>query len=453
MAKPRTIYTCQNCGAQSPKWLGKCLDCNAWNTYVEENYAAPTSQSRLPLIDLKKTAPQPLNEISAEEGNHIPVGIAELDRVLGGGYVPGSAILIGGDPGIGKSTLLLQTLGNLARLGKKVLYVSGEESATQIKGRADRLAVAEKNLWIVTENNLEQLLVILKTQKPDLLAIDSVQTIYSNNLSSAPGTVSQVRESTGQLITLAKATGMTCLLVGHVTKEGSLAGPKTLEHMVDCVLYFESDQGHAFRILRAVKNRYGATNEIGIFEMTNKGFKEVGNPSHLFLSERGKNVAGSVVVASLEGTRPLLLEIQALVTKSGFANPRRTAIGVDSGRMALLVAVLEKIVGLSLFDQDIFINVAGGLKVTEPALDLGISTAIFSSFRNIPLDAQTVLIGEVGLTGEVRAVSRMDARLKEVSKLGFTQAFIPQSNAQKNGVEGLKINGIKTIEECFHTLF
>lgn len=448
MAKPRTVYTCQNCGAQSPKWMGKCPDCNQWNTYAEEACA-----TTVPLIRLTTTAPQSLDSISTEAGEHISVGIGELDRVLGGGYVPGSAILLGGDPGIGKSTLLLQTLGRLAKLGKKILYVSGEESTAQIKMRADRMEITEKNLWLVTENSLEQIQAHLKAHPPDLLAIDSIQTIYAQHIGSAPGTVSQVRECAGQLITIAKTTGMTCLLVGHVTKEGTLAGPKTLEHMVDCVLYFESDQGHSFRILRAVKNRYGATNEIGIFEMTGSGFREVGNPSHLFLSERGKNVAGSAVAASLEGTRPLLLEIQALVTKSGFANPRRTAIGVDGGRVALLVAVLEKIAGLSLFDQDIFLNVAGGLKVTEPALDLGVSAAIYSSFRNVPLDAATVVIGEVGLTGEVRAVSRIEARLKEAAKLGFTRAVIPRGNVQKNSVEGLRVDGIKTIEEFFHTLF
>jgi len=374
---------------------------------------------------------------------------------LGGGIVKGSVILLAGDPGIGKSTLLLQVGVDMAsRESNLVLYISGEESAAQIKMRAERLGTNEKNLWVVTENCLETLLTLLRKEKPELIAVDSVQTIYSNNLASAPGTVSQVRESTGQLITLAKKTGMTCLFVGHVTKEGALAGPKVLEHMVDCVLYFESDQGHAFRILRAVKNRYGATNEIGVFEMTAQGLEGVANPSHLFLQERGKNVAGSVVAASLEGTRPLLLEIQALVTRSGFGTPRRTAIGVDSLRVALLVAVLEKVAGVPLFDQDIFINIAGGLSVEEPALDLGIATAIFSSFRNLPFPSNTVLIGEVGLTGEIRAVSRIDVRLKEAAKLGFQEAVIPTGNTQpKINVEGLKLIPAKNIQECLHTLF
>ncbi|MDO8526265.1 MAG: DNA repair protein RadA [Deltaproteobacteria bacterium] len=456
MSKSKTVYTCQNCGAQSPKWMGKCPDCNQWNSYVEETYAAPSSgnAARAPLIDLNPTQPQPITEISAELGEHISINMPELDRVLGGGYVPGSAILIGGDPGIGKSTLILQTLKNLAQLNKKVLYASGEESAAQIKTRAERLDVHEKSLLVVTENCLERILEMIRKHKPDVIAIDSVQTIYSQNLASAPGTVSQVRECAGQIITTAKSTGMACLLVGHVTKDGSLAGPKVLEHMVDCVLYFESDQGHTFRILRSIKNRFGAANEIGVFEMTGEGLKEVSNPSQLFLSERSQNTAGSVVVSSLEGTRPLLLEIQALVTHSGLGTPRRTAIGVDNGRVALLVAVLEKVVGISLSDQDIFVNVAGGLKVTEPALDLGISMAIYSSFRNLPIDHKTVFIGEVGLTGEVRAVNLLDLRLKEAAKLGFAHCFTPQNKSQtKNNIEGLELHPVKTIEECLHQLF
>ena len=450
MSKARTVYTCQNCGAQSPKWMGKCPDCNQWNSYVEESYQLSAVSSQLSAVN----KPQQLSDIDATSGNHFSVGIKELDRVLGGGLVPGSAILIGGDPGIGKSTLILQTLKNIAEQDKKVLYVSGEESAIQIKSRAQRLNVVEKKLWVVTENCLERLLEIIKKEKPDCVAIDSVQTIYSTHLSSAPGTVSQIRETAGQLITLAKTTDTTLLLIGHVTKEGAIAGPKVLEHMVDCVLYFESDLGHSYRIIRSVKNRYGPANEIGVFEMTGTGLKEVGNPSHLFLSEKGQNVAGSVVAASMEGTRPLLLEIQALATHSPLGNPRRNTIGVDGGRVALLIAVLEKIVGLSLFDQDIFVNMAGGLKITEPALDLGISIAIFSSFRNLPIDSKIILIGEVGLTGEVRAVSRIESRLKEGAKLGFTKALIPSSNAKtKIIVEGITALPVKTLEESLHHLF
>ena len=455
MAKSRTIYSCQNCGAQSPKWMGKCPDCNQWNSYIEETYTKPSGGSRPALANLvAATSPQLLHEIDSLKAAHIPTNIAELDRVLGGGFIPGSAILIGGDPGIGKSTLLLHALKNIAQLNKKVLYVSGEESAAQIKTRADRLGVQEKTLWVATENNLENLLETIRQIKPDIIAIDSVQTIYSQNLSSAPGTVSQVRESCGQLITVAKATDTTLFLVGHVTKEGAIAGPKVLEHMVDCVLYFETDQGHSFRIIRAIKNRFGATNEIGVFEMTGSGLKEVLNPSHLFLSERGQNAIGSVVAASLEGTRPLLLEIQALVTHSPLGNPRRTAIGIDNSRMALLVAVLEKIVGISLFDQDIFVNIVGGLKSAEPSLDLGVLLAIYSSFRNLSLDPKTIFIGEVGLTGEIRAVSLIEPRLKEAAKLGFTKAMMPQGNAKtKIKIEGIEPIPVKTIQESLQILF
>lgn len=428
--------------------MGKCPDCNQWNSYVEESYAAPSGSA------VTAVTPQLLHEIDPLKALHIPTKIAEFDRVLGGGFVPGSAVLIGGDPGIGKSTLLLHALKNIARLGKKVLYVSGEESAAQIKTRADRLGVAEKTLWVVTENNLENLLTLIKKEKPDIVAIDSVQTIYSQNLSSAPGTVSQVRESCGQLIAAAKTTGMTLFLVGHVTKEGAIAGPKVLEHMVDCVLYFESDSGHAFRIIRSVKNRFGAANEIGVFEMTGAGLREVANPSHLFLSERNQNSIGSVVAASLEGTRPLLLEIQALVTHSPLGTPRRTAIGIDTNRIALLVAVLEKIVGIQLFDQDIFVNIAGGIKISEPALDLGISLALYSSFRNMAVDPKMIFIGEVGLTGEVRAVSLIEPRLKEAAKLGFTKAVLPHGNTKsKFSVEGMELLPVKNLQECLHNIF
>lgn len=450
MARVKTIYTCQNCGAQQPKWMGKCPDCNQWNSFVEETYAAPAgaAMGAYSFGGAKNAGkPQPITEIDAALGKHTPTKIPELDRVLGGGIVPGSAILIGGDPGIGKSTLVLQTLGKIAGQGKKVLYVSGEESAAQIKTRADRLGVVQKNLLVVTENNLEALLEILKKEKPELAVIDSVQTIFSSALSSAPGTVSQVRECAGQIITHAKSSATAVLLVGHVTKEGTLAGPKVLEHMVDCVLYFESDRGQTFRILRSFKNRFGATHEIGVFEMTGTGLKEVANPSHLFLSERGEKTAGSVVTASLEGTRPLLLEIQALVTHSGLGTPRRTAIGFDHLRLALLVAVLEKIVGLTLHDQDIFINVAGGLKITEPSIDLGVCAAIASSFRNLPLNPKTIYIGEVGLTGEVRAVQQIEIRLNEAKKLGFEQAFIPKGNAKVKIEAGLEVTAVSTVDE------
>lgn len=447
--KSKTIYACQKCGAQSPKWLGKCPDCGEWNSYVEETVSPKGAPSGSSIGGLVKS----LEEIDSAPGNHISTGINELDRVLGGGYVPGSAILIGGEPGIGKSTLLLHMLSALCKKGKKVLYLSGEESASQIKTRADRLKVKEKNLLIGTENCLENILQNLNKNSWDIVAIDSVQTIYSQNLNSAPGTVSQVRECSGAIITHAKKSGTACLLVGHVTKEGAIAGPKILEHMVDCVLYFESDPGHAFRILRSVKNRFGPANEIGVFEMTGAGLSEVANPSHLFLSNRGDAICGSVVVCSLEGTRPLLLEIQSLVSKAGLGIPRRTAIGIENSRMALLIAVLEKIIGAQLYDQDVFVNIAGGLKVNEPALDLGISMAIFSSFRNITLPAKTVFIGEVGLSGEVRTVSQIDARLKEASKMGFQKVILPKGNMTKlHPPQNLELIGINSLPECLQQI-
>src|SRR3989338_5046201 len=419
MAKARTIYTCQSCGAQSPKWMGKCPDCQSWNSYVEETYETPAAGNRTATGLVEASVPVSLPDIQSDLSDHRPIGISELDRVLGGGYVPGSAILIGGDPGIGKSTLLLQLFGKIATQQKKTLYVSGEESTAQIKMRANRLEINHDKIFVVIENCLEKVLELIKKEKPDLIAIDSIQTIYSNNLTSARGTVSQVGECAGQIIAAAKATNIACLLAGHVTKEGTLAGPKVLEHMVDCVLYFEGERGHSFRILRVIKNRFGATNEIGVFEMTGAGLQEVANPSSLFLSERPQGASGSAVVASLEGTRPVLLEVQALVSHSGLANPRRTAIGFDHNRLSLLVAVLEKVVGVQLFDQDIFLNIAGGLKVSEPALDLGTSIAIFSSFRNRAIDPHSIMIGEVGLTGEVRSVARLGARLQEAGQMGF----------------------------------
>lgn len=450
MAKEKTIYTCQKCGSQSPKWMGKCLDCGEWNSFVEETFSA----GGLSTMGTAKnfTPPRPLTEINEQEGKHEPTGIPELDRVLGGGLVPGSAILIGGEPGIGKSTLLLETLGKIAAGGKKVLYVTGEESAAQIKMRASRLKIAEERLLIATENCLEQILALLASEKPKVIAIDSVQTIYSQNLASSPGTVSQIRESSGRLINEAKSRNIVCLLVGHVTKEGAIAGPKVLEHMVDCVLYFETDQGHTFRILRAVKNRYGTTNEIGVFEMTGEGLKNIANPSQMFLADRSLKGCGSAVIAAMEGTRPLLLEVQALVSASGFANPRRTALGVDSSRISLLVAVMEKIVGLHLTDQDIFVNIAGGLKVEEPAGDLGTAAAIFSSFRNIPLDPKAIFLGEIGLTGEIRAVSRIEARLQEAAKLGFARAFLPKGNVSKEKPKGLELVPVQNIGDFLQFL-
>jgi len=451
MAKAKSIFCCQNCGAQSPKWVGRCADCGQWNTYVEE-LPEPTS-NRAPLFDEFKSEPKPLTEIAHDDGSHFPIGIAELDRVLGGGYVPGSVTLIGGDPGIGKSTIIMQALSEICKKNQCSLYISGEESASQIKLRANRMAIKQDNLFVVTENCVEKLIEHIKKVNPKVLAVDSIQTIYTNEIQSAPGSVSQIRDSAAKLLYLAKATGMALYLIGHVTKEGSIAGPKVLEHMVDTVLYFEGERGHPFRILRTVKNRFGSTNEIGVFEMTSKGLMEVTNPSSIFLAERPPGAAGSVVVSSLEGSRPVLLELQALISGSGLANPRRTAIGVDTGRMALLVAVLEKIIGLHLADQDIYLNVAGGLKISEPAPDLGIISAINSSFTNKPIHHETIVIGEVGLTGEVRTVMGCDARLKEAEKLGFKRAIVPKSNLKSKISAKMDIIGVTSVEQCLETLF
>ncbi len=459
MAKQTTIFSCQNCGAQSPKWIGKCPDCNQWNTYVEETFgdAAETRPGFSSVVSSSakssrsSVASKKLSDISADTSERSLVGIEELDRVLGGGLVKGSVTLVGGDPGIGKSTIVMQALGKLADRQNgsgALLYASGEESAPQIKMRAERLGLGLSKILVVTENNLENLLGELDRVKPSVVIIDSIQTIYSAKIQSAPGTVSQVRESAGALLYWAKGNGSALMLVGHVTKDGALAGPKVLEHMVDTVLYFEGERGHPFRILRAVKNRFGSTNEIGVFEMTGAGLKEVPNPSGLFLAERPEGAAGSVVVASLEGSRPVLVELQALVASSGFAQPRRTAIGLDSGRVALLVAVLEKVVGLTLHDQDIFLNVAGGLKVLEPAADLGVIASIASSFRNRPVDSKLLMLGEVGLTGEVRAVSGIEMRLAEAAKMGFTKVVVPKSNTKVRAPKGLEVTGITSVSEC-----
>lgn len=455
MAKSKTIFSCQNCGAQSPKWLGRCPDCGNWNSYVEERLADDIAPARAPAGLSNDSKPVALPNIQEHEGHHAPVGIGEFDRVMGGGIVPGSLSLIGGDPGIGKSTLILQIFGSVARSSRptKLLYISGEESAPQIKLRAERLGINAAEIHVLTENCLERIIDAIKSLQPQLVAIDSIQTVYSNTISSAPGTVSQIREATGQFMLLSKATGIATLLVGHVTKDGAIAGPKTLEHMVDTVLYFEGERGHPFRLLRAVKNRFGSTNEIGVFEMTVLGLQEVANPSMLFLAERPINHPGSVVVSSLEGSRPVLVELQSLVSSSGLTNPRRTGLGVDTNRLALLIAVLDKIMGVQLHDQDIFVNVAGGLKVSEPAIDLGMIAAIHSSVMNRPIDPHTLLAGEVGLTGEVRAVSALDVRMNEARKMGFTKMIVPKSQAQQKPPKGLEVMGVATVAECLALLY
>ena len=452
MAKIRTQFVCQQCGAVSPKWMGRCPDCGEWNCYVEEK--VEKSGGGRDGISTDLSSPISLSDVSLENGRyHLPTGIGELDRVLGGGLVPGSATLIGGDPGIGKSTIVIQALGRLAENSDRLLYVSGEESAAQIKMRAVRLGINAENLYLLTENILELITQNIKKIKPSVVVIDSVQTLFSGEIVSAPGTISQVREGASRLIQLAKASGMSLILIGHVTKDGAIAGPKVLEHMVDTVLYFEGERGHPFRLLRSVKNRFGATSEIGVFEMTGKGLAEVLNPSELFLSERPEGVAGSCVVTSLEGSRPLLVELQTLVSSSGLTNPRRTSIGIDTGRVALLIAVMEKIVGLTLHDKDIFLNIAGGLRVVEPGIDLGVVSSINSSVYNLPIDPSIVLIGEVGLSGEVRAVSAPEIRLKEIAKMGFTKCIMPKSNLKNAKNKDLEIIGVSSVEECLKILF
>lgn len=435
MARQKSIFNCQHCGFQSPKWMGRCPDCQQWNTFVEE---LPVKQSNHSHNLAEPGKPLKLSEVNSREEDRISCGIAELNRTLGGGVVPGSLILVGGDPGIGKSTLLLQAFARLAENGP-ALYVTAEESARQVKLRAERLGIRIDNLYLLAETSLTQIKQRIKELKPAFLVIDSIQTIFSDSIESAPGSVSQVRECTGQLMLQAKGDNLPTFLVGHVTKDGTIAGPRVLEHMVDTVLYFEGSAGHPYRILRAVKNRFGSTNEIGVFEMQEQGLREVSNPSELFLAERPEQSAGSAVVPALEGSRPILVELQALVSGSSFGTPQRTAIGIDHKRVALLIAILEKKVELTLSGQDIFLNVAGGVRLDEPAVDLAAICALASSHLNRVINPQMAVFGEVGLTGEVRAVSQPELRVKEAARLGFTQCLLPYGN-MKN------IDAPKTIE-------
>ncbi len=441
--KQKNIYSCQKCGYQSAKWLGKCPDCNTWNSLVEESLCSSTVTVQAPSGGI----PQALVDIVGDQEIRQPVGISELDRVLGGGLVSGSLVLVGGAPGIGKSTLLLQALDQLAKRVGTVLYVSGEESAQQVRLRSSRMGIDSRELFILTETSLENIISHVQRLKPRALVVDSIQTVFTANLESVPGSVSQVRESAGRLMLLAKGSGIPIFVVGHVTKDGSIAGPRILEHMVDTVLYFEGDAGHPFRILRAVKNRFGSTNEIGVFEMKEAGLCEVLNPSELFLAERPLGVAGSVVVATLEGSRPLLVELQALVSASSLGTPRRTTIGVDHNRLALLVAVLEKKVGLNLPCHDIFLNVAGGVRLTEPAVDLGMVVAVASSHLDRPLGPKTLLLGEVGLAGEVRGITQPELRVKEAAKLGFTSCVLPAGNLKQVQANDIELIGVKSVEE------
>ena len=449
--KQKTVYNCQQCGLQSPKWLGRCPDCGQWNTLVEESVTVGKSKRALP--PSSGGAATRLAEVAVSDQDRQRCGLAEFDRVLGGGVVPGSFTLIGGDPGIGKSTLLLQAAERWAMAGP-VLYVTAEESARQVKLRALRLGVQANDLFLLAENSLEAVVERARELQPALLVVDSIQTVFTAGLESAPGSVSQVRECAGRLMQLAKGEGVPTFIVGHVTKEGSIAGPRMLEHMVDTVLYFEGDAGHPYRILRAVKNRFGSTNEIGVFEMKDAGLAEVVNPSELFLAERPEGAAGSVVVPAIEGTRPILVELQALVSGSAFGNPRRTAMGFDGNRVSLLVAVLEKKVGYALLNQDIFLNVAGGVRLSEPAIDLGAMAALASSHLNRPVPARTVLFGEVGLAGEVRAVSRPELRVREAARLGFDHCLLPAGNLKNlEAPAGIKLSGVRHAEEALGALF
>ena len=458
--KSSTVFFCQGCGYESTKWMGQCPGCKEWNTFVEEtiskspyagmNPAQGTGRSRG-----TKAQPSVLSEIQIRSEDRIPTGIGELDRVLGGGIVQGSLTLVGGDPGIGKSTLLLQVCRNLSAEGHKILYISGEESLSQIKMRADRIGQFTEHMLLLCETNLDEIAEVIRTQKPETVVIDSIQTMYNENVSAAPGSVSQVRESTGILLQLAKGLGVSVLIVGHVTKEGTVAGPRVLEHMVDAVLYFEGDRHVSYRVLRGVKNRFGSTNEIGVFEMQEQGLTEVLNASEYMLSGRPENASGSVVACTMEGTRPLLVEIQALVCNSNFGIPRRQTTGTDFNRVNLLMAVLEKRSGMQLASCDAYVNITGGMKIQEPAVDLGIVLAVLSSFKNQALSQKLVAFGEVGLSGEVRAVSQARQRVAEAEKLGFDTCIVPYVCAEscKKSRGNIKIIGVKNVQDAMNSVF
>ena len=449
MAKNKTVFFCKECGFESAKWVGQCPGCKEWDTFVDE----PVLKKSNKPAGLKNTKePILLSNITTEAELRLCTGIEELDRVLGGGIVKGSLVLVGGDPGIGKSTLLLQMCREIVNKSKKVLYISGEESPSQIKMRAERLGVFHGELLLLCETDLELIEEAMQKYQPDIVVIDSIQTMFKEEVTAAPGSVSQVREATATLMRIAKSTGISIFIIGHVTKEGVVAGPRVLEHMVDTVLYFEGDNYAAYRVLRAVKNRFGSTNEIGVFEMQGTGLVEVKNPSEFMLKGRPEGEPGSVVAASMEGTRPILIEVQALVCRTNFNMPRRTAAGTDYNRVNLLMAVLEKRAGIQLSDCDAYINVAGGMRITEPALDLAVITAIMSSHKNIALNNKTILFGEVGLTGEVRAVNMAEQRVSEASKMGFEVCILPQANKEHIKTQGIKLIGVKSIQEVMGIL-
>lgn len=448
-SKMATVFFCQNCGYESSKWMGQCPGCREWNTMVEEKVAAKVGSAGAGVRRKESVQPSSLSEVSIKEEERMSTHMAELDRVLGGGIVPGSLTLVGGDPGIGKSTLLLQVCRHMAADGRKVLYISGEESLRQIKIRANRLGDFSDNLLLLCETSLEIIEETIRNMMPDITIIDSIQTMYHEDISAAPGSVSQVRESTNVFLQLAKGLNISVFIVGHVTKEGTVAGPRVLEHMVDTVLYFEGDRHASYRILRGVKNRFGSTNEIGVFEMKEEGLVEVPNASEFMLSGKPEGASGSIVSCSMEGTRPILIEIQALVCHSNFGIPRRQAIGTDFNRVNLLMAVLEKRLGVQMSDCDAYVNLAGGMRIMEPAIDLGIAMAIVSSFKNRAIDDKTIAFGEIGLSGEVRGVSMTEQRISEAAKLGFTTCIVPEVNRkQLKPIEGVKIVGVKTVQDA-----
>ena len=454
MAKgKKTIFFCQNCGHEETKWLGQCPACREWNTFVEEKVAVKASVKPGRAQEGQESHPVALKSVSTDEDERIQTKIGELDRVLGGGIVPGSLVLVGGDPGIGKSTLLLQVCQALSGMDKNILYISGEESLKQIRLRANRMGEFSEKLYLLCETSLDLIRAVIEKNKPDLVVIDSIQTMYNEEVASAPGSVSQVRESTNIFMQLAKGLNISIFIVGHVTKEGTVAGPRVLEHMVDTVLYFEGDRHASYRILRAVKNRFGSTNEIGVFEMRREGLVEVENPSEFMLSGKPENASGSVVACAMEGTRPMLMEIQALVCRSNFGMPRRTAAGLDYNRVNLLMAVLEKRAGLALSNYDAYVNIAGGVRMNEPAVDLGIVMAVASSYRNKPIPDDMIVFGEVGLSGEVRGVTMPEQRVAEAKKLGFKSCIVPKvSEDALKGAEGIRVIGVSSVNQAISVL-
>ncbi|MBN1824120.1 MAG: DNA repair protein RadA [Endomicrobiales bacterium] len=451
-SKIKTIFRCQNCGYSSAKWLGRCPDCGGWNTLTEEQQQSQSPSKFSRNLTGFSSEVMPLGNVSTADFKRVKTGIFEFDRMLGGGIVPGSIILLGGTPGIGKSTLMLQVSEALSK-DRKVLYVSGEESPSQIKSRADRLSLKASGVLLASETNLENILEAVKNHKPEVVIVDSIQTIYRSDLSGAPGSVGQVRECAAEFLRIAKSRGVTVFLLGHVTKEGDLAGPRVLEHIVDTVLYFETERQQVYRILRAFKNRFGPTSEIGIFEMGGEGLKEVKNPSQIFLGERSSTVAGNVVVPAIEGTRPLLLEVQALVSRTNFGFPKRMVQGYDTNKVTIIIAVLEKRVGLHLETQDVFVNIAGGVKIKEPGAELGIACAIASGNANFICPPKTVILGEVGLAGEVRSISQVAERLSESEKLGFEKAIVPKSNLKSLNYKGkIEILGVETVQQAIEQI-